>query len=93
MLRKPNSKYKKKYLSGKTNGRRAIKCVILWIFFLTFSKTSFRNIIRVSNSLDPDQARPFVGPDLGPNCLQRLSADDSGLAGKELNPTVFESMC
>ena len=32
----------------------------------------------MSNSLDPDQARRFVGPDLGPNCLQRLSADDTG---------------
>ena len=34
----------------------------LWIFFLklTFSKTSFRNTIRVSNSWDPDQARHFV---------------------------------
>ena len=31
--------------------------------------------IKVSNSLDPDQARSFVGLDLGPNCLQRLSAD------------------
>ena len=31
----------------------------------------------VSNSLDPDQARHFVGPDLGPNCLQMLSADDT----------------
>ena len=30
----------------------------------------------MSNSLDPDQARRFVGPDLGPNCSQRLSADD-----------------
>ena len=30
----------------------------------------------MSNSLDPDQAQCFVGPDLGPNCLQRLSADD-----------------
>ena len=40
------------------------------------NKNAFRNIIRVSNSLDPDQARRFVGPDLGPNCLQRLSADD-----------------
>ena len=29
----------------------------------------------MSNSLDPDQDRHFVGPDLGPNCLQRLSAD------------------
>ena len=28
----------------------------------------------VSNSLDPDQDRHFVGPDLGPNCLQRLSS-------------------
>ena len=42
-----------------------------------FPKNSFRNIIRVSNSLDPDYARHFVGPDLGPNCLQRLSADDT----------------
>ena len=40
-----------------------------------FLKNSFRNTIRVSNSLDPDQARQNVGPDLGPNCLQRLSAD------------------
>ena len=31
----------------------------------------------VSNSLDPDQDRRSVGPDLGPNCLQRLSADDT----------------
>ena len=38
----------------------------------TFSKKkSFRNAIRVSNSLDPDQVRHFVGPDLGPNCLQK----------------------
>ena len=31
-----------------------------------FSKNSFRNTIRVSDSLDPDLARHFVGPDLGP---------------------------
>ena len=42
----------------------------LMIFFskTTFLKNSFRNTIRVSNSLDPDQARHYVGPDLGPNC-------------------------
>ena len=40
--------------------------------------TMSRNTIRVSNSLDPDQAQQNVGPDLGPNCLQRLSADDTG---------------
>ena len=33
----------------------------------------------MSNSLGPDQARHFVWPDLGPNCLQKVSA------GKELN--------
>ena len=40
----------------------------------TFSKNSFRNIIRVSNSLDPDQADVFVWPDLGPNYLQKVSS-------------------
>ena len=28
----------------------------------------------MSNGLNPDQDRRFVGPDPGPNCLQRLSA-------------------
>ena len=32
----------------------------------------------MSKRLDPDQARRIVGPDLGPNCLPRLSADDTG---------------
>ena len=48
-------------------------CINLFADFFSkssFSNNSFRNIIRVSNSLDPDQARYFVGPDLGPNCLQ-----------------------
>ena len=27
--------------------------------------------------LDPEQARRFVGPDLDPNCSQKLSADDT----------------
>ena len=50
--------------------------VICGFFFkLSFSKNFIRNTIRVSNSLNPDQAQHFVGPDLGPNCLQRLSAD------------------
>ena len=31
----------------------------------------------MSNSLNPDQARNFVGPDLDSNCLQKLSADDT----------------
>ena len=28
------------------------------------------------NGLDPDQDRQKVGPDLDPDCLQMLSADD-----------------
>ena len=31
----------------------------------------------MSNSLDPDQAPHFVGPDLVPNCLRKLSAEDT----------------
>ena len=31
----------------------------------------------MSNSLDPDQDRRSVGPDLGPNCLNRLSTDST----------------
>ena len=51
--------------------------MIFRVFFLlsafffsksTFLKNSLRNTIRVSNSLDPDDS---------PNCLQRLSADDT----------------
>ena len=54
--------------------------------FLKFLKDNFEEVTfennyamrKVSNSLEPDQARPFVGPDLGPNRLQTT------LAGIEL---------
>ena len=57
------------------------------IFFQNYflKKKSSRNTIRMSNSLDPDQARRFVGPDLGPNCLPRLSADDTGRPRVNMN--------
>ena len=48
-----------------------IYCRLLSFFKITFFKNSFRNTARVSNSLEPDQARHVVGPDLGPSCLQR----------------------
>ena len=44
---------------------------------ILFSKHSFRNTIRVTNSLEPDQVRRIVRPDLGANCLLRLLADDT----------------
>ena len=47
---------------------------------LTFSTLTFKKKIsqepHQSVSLDPDQDRQKVSPDLGPNCLERLSADD-----------------
>ena len=46
-------------------------------FKIIFFKNSSRNTIKVSNSLEPDQARHVVRPDLGSICLQRLSADNS----------------
>ena len=39
-----------------------------------FFQKNLAGILTVSKSLDPDQARHFVGPDLGINCLQRFSA-------------------
>ena len=53
-------------------------CCVSADFFqnLIFKKYSLRNTIRVSNRLDPDQIRHFVSPDLGPNCLLRLSAGE-----------------
>ena len=55
--------------------------------FFTLWMLDFFITIRVSNSLDPDQVRGFFGPDLGPNCSQRISSRQkkSPLAGKELN--------
>ena len=39
-------------------------------------KKKIQKYHQISKRLDPDQARHFVGPDLGPICLQRLSAED-----------------
>ena len=56
--------------------------------YFTFWMLDFFNTIRMSNLLDPDQAQHFVGPDLGPNCLQNIFVSrqqKSPQAGKELN--------
>ena len=50
---------------------RKMKCVLEeFIRIIVFKKVS------VSNHLDPDQGGHSIGVKLGPNCLQRLSADD-----------------
>ena len=59
-------------------------CILFYFFMLVcrllifFKINLLRNAIRMSNSLVPDQARRFVMPDLGPNCLPRFSVDDTG---------------
>ena len=45
----------------------------------------------VSNSLDPDQAQCFVGPDLSLNFLQRLSADDT--SRQRVNLLLINTLC
>ena len=59
----------------------AVFCFCFCFFSLFFQNQFFRkNLfisgIRVSKKFNPDQGRHFVGPDLSPNCLPRLSADD-----------------
>ena len=46
-------------------------------------------IMKVPNSLLVDQARQNGGPDLSPNCLQRLSADSTG----RLKVTGYPTFC
>ena len=50
---------------------------MLFLLSADFFQINFfkKLIISVSNRLDLDQDRHFVGPDLGPNCLQWFSAD------------------
>ena len=54
------------------------------VFLFNFKKffQEYHQSLRGSNSLDPDQARRSVWPDLGPNCLPRLSADDTQLIAR-----------
>ena len=61
-------------LVGKELHNDSVSCIYIFHYK---RKKIFRNTIRVTNSMGPDQARHFVGLDLGPNCLQRLSTDDT----------------
>ena len=51
------------------------------LFYMCFCRLQifFKIIVfkKFFQKLDPDVVRHFVGPDLGPNCLQRLSADNT----------------
>ena len=71
--------------------------MLLTFFKINFSKNYFRNANQVSNGLDPDQDGQnisFVGPDLGPNCLQRLSIDSKSrrYQGFNVNGSTWKSV-
>ena len=58
---------------------------------MTFSINSFRNTIRVSNGLDTDKDRHSVIPALGPNCIQRLTAEDKVASSRHRVNEVVEA--
>ena len=46
-------------------------------FKLNFLESLFQEYQQSVKQIIADQGRRLVGPDLGPNCLQRLSTDDT----------------
>ena len=52
-------------------------CRLLIYFIIFFFENTFSNTVRVSNSLGPDKAGRFVGPDPSLNCFHMLSIDDT----------------
>ena len=48
-------------------------------FQVNFSKEILGTKLKCQNGLHPDQDLRSVGPDLGPNCFQRLSAGGKNL--------------
>ena len=50
---------------------------VLIFFKINFLEKFFQDYNQSVNNLDPDKTQHFVGPDLGPNCLQRISAEDT----------------
>ena len=69
---------------GIFNSLHPMLCRLLIFFFqffflfFFFLKISFRNTIRTSNSLDPDQARKNVGPDLDQTICEGYQQSISG---------------
>ena len=64
-------------------------CLLIFFSKSTFSKNSFRNTIWMSNWLDPDQARRFVGSELGPLCCKGYQ--QTTLGGNELKPCLWRA--
>ena len=61
-------------LYGLTHNMLGYFSCFCWRLLTFFQNQLFQ---RVSNGLDPDQYQHSVSPDLGPNYLQKLSADNT----------------
>ena len=69
-------------------GQKCFCCRMLPSFKINILKKSYRHALKVSNGLDADQDGCSVGPNLGPHCLQRLSADDKSYPYIEKMPNI-----
>ena len=75
--------------TNKTRKENSTLCLLGNLLLLEcrqlIQNQSFQKILSeipsVSNSLVQDQARCIIGPDLGSNCLQKLSADNKKCSG------------
>ena len=72
--------------------------IINFVVFWFLKKNCFQKIISQIPSehptvLDPDQVGHYVQPDLGPNCLQRLSADITSNSNFNTCPTAVVLCC
>ena len=83
------------YHTGKSNlftlcmlGNFSGFCCRLLTFFkiIFFKRTSFRNTIRVTNSLDPDQDQCSVDPNLGPKLfvMTKVAASRQNMIGTDI---------
>ena len=52
-------------------------CLLIFFFKINFFRKILSGIRSVSNTLDPDQAQHSVGRNLGTNCFQKSSADNT----------------
>ena len=69
-------------------GQKCFCCLLLSFFRIKFLKKSYRNSINMSNCLDADQNECSVSPNLGPNCLQKLSVDNKSYPYKGKIPNI-----
>ena len=62
--------------------------MIIYCLLILFTKFLSGIPPECQKSLDPDQDQCFIGPDLGPNCLQSLSAYDTNRRRYENPPAA-----